>query len=101
MRRIGREPAVEAAEESGRRRDVGIARPEPPHLVLAEDVVAGEELVGALAGEDDLEPGVAHRAGEVEERRWSGSQQRLLGELDHAREEVGDRARSRRRSAGS
>ena len=97
MRRIGREPAVDAAEESRTDSRFGVARPEPPDLVLPEDVVAGEELVRSLPGEDDLQPRRAHRAGEVEERRGRRAQERLLRELDHAWEHVGDRPRGHAR----
>ena len=51
-----------ARRAAGAARRLRVARPEPAHLVLAEDVVAGEQLVGALAGQHDLEARVADRA---------------------------------------
>ena len=59
----------------GRRR---IGGPEPPHLVLLEDAVPGEQLVGAFAGEDDLHPLVVHQPREEEQRGRCGAQQRRL-----------------------
>src|SRR6266550_682072 len=54
-------------------------------------VEAAEELVGRLPGEDDLEARLLHGAREAEQRRGGGAQQRLLGQLDRAREDLGDR----------
>src|SRR5688572_28358620 len=51
---------VQPGEQERAQRRLRLARPEVPHLVLAEDVVAGEELVRALAGRDHLEPGLPY-----------------------------------------
>ena len=63
------------------------------HGVLAEDVVAGEELVGALARQHDLEARVLDRLREPQQRRERRPQRRLLGQLDRARQQLGDVAR--------
>ena len=91
LRRVGREPAVQAAKEQRTQARRGIACPKPSHLVLLEDVVAAEQLVSPFAGQHDLESGIVHRGGEVEKGNRSRSQQRLLGELDDPREGGGDR----------
>ena len=49
-----------AAKSNGRNRDSGSPRPEATHLVLAEDVVAGKQLIGSFAREHDLEARIAH-----------------------------------------
>ena len=90
-RGVGREPAVQPAEEQRAQLGRRVARPEAPHLVLAEDVVAGEELVRRLAREHDLEPCFLHRARKTKQRGGRRSQHRLLGQLDSTRERLRDR----------
>ena len=58
--------------------------------------VAAEELVGALARRDHLQPGVLHGAGEAQERGRRGAEGRLLGHLHRQREQLGDLARADR-----
>ena len=75
-----RDRAARAAAAAAR--TAGCARPEPPHLGLAEQVVAGEHLVGALAGQHDLDAGVAHQlatAGTAAPARCAGSAARCGG----------------------
>ena len=85
--RLGEALAVEADEERARALEVladegvqpgqqeraqlgvGLAGPEVAHRVLAEEVVAAEELVRALAGRDHLEARVLDGAREAQERR--------------------------------
>ena len=57
---------------------------------LAEDVVAGQHLVGALARQDHLEAVVPYQAGQEEHRRRGGPHQRGLGVPDHLREHLAD-----------
>ncbi len=87
-----RDRAARAA--AGASVDAGCARPEAAHLGLAEQVVAGEHLVGALAGQHDLDAGVAHQLRQQEQRRRRGAQDRPLGV---ARSRPGRRARCRAR----
>ena len=92
--RVGREPAVQPREQERAQLRLRVAGPEAADLVLAKDVVAAEELVGALAGEHDLEPRVLNRARQLEQRRRGRPQERLLCELDHAREDGRDIGRA-------
>ena len=84
------EELVQPREEQRPDLGVGHLRPEPANLVLAVDVVAAEELVRALARDDDLEACLADGGGQPQQRRQRGAQRRLLGELDRAREQLGD-----------
>ncbi len=68
----------------------GWRRPEPPDLPLAEQVVAGEQLVGALSREDDLDARVADQPRQQEQRRRRGAQERSLGVRDDLRERLRD-----------
>ena len=88
---------VQAGKEQRAQLRVGLAGPEVADRVLAEEVVAAEELVRALAGRDHLQPGVLHGPGEAQERRRRGAEGRLLGQLDRLREQLGDVACADRR----
>ncbi len=81
---------VQPGEEKRAELGLRLARPEVAHRVLAEEVVAAEELVRAFAGGYDLQPGVLDRAREAQERRGRGPERRLLRQLDRLRQELGD-----------
>ncbi len=77
-------------KRSGRRSELRIARAEAAKLRLLEDVVAAEHLVGALAGQDDLEALVAHQPGEDVQRRRRGPKHRPLRVPDDVGEDRAD-----------
>ena len=52
--RVGGQELVEPLEQQRPQNRRRLAGPEPAQLVLAEDVVAGEQLVRALSREDDV-----------------------------------------------
>jgi hypothetical protein len=66
--------------------------PEPADLRFTEQIVAGEHLVGALAGQHDLDAGIADEPRQQEHRRRRGAQDRPFGMEDglgkHARDVV-------------
>src|SRR5206468_12282343 len=70
---------VEPAKEGRSAGRLRLTRPELPHARLAEEVVAPEDLVGALAGQHDLRAmPVDEAAGRVQGCR-SRAHQHLLG----------------------
>ena len=75
---------------AGRDLGVGLPGPEAADLRLAEDVVAGQQLVGALAREDHLEAVVPHEARQEEHRRRGRPHQGGLGVPDHLGEHLSD-----------
>ena len=76
------EVRVETLEQSRPALGAGLTRPEAAHLRFAEEVVARELLVGAFAGEHDLDAGLVHQFRQQEERRGRCSKQRTLGVRD-------------------
>ncbi len=70
---------IEPVEQQRPPRRVRLACPEAADLRLAEQVVAGEHLVGALAGQHDLDAGVLDQLRQQEQRRRRGAQDRPLG----------------------
>ena len=59
-------------------------------LAFAEQVVAGEHLVGALARQHDLDAGLTDQPRQQEQRCRRRPQQRALGVEDDVGERVGD-----------
>ena len=82
------EERMHACEQRRPHRRLGIARPEAPHSCLFEDVVAGEELIRSLTGEDDLVAALLDRPREGEHRRRRRPKQGLLGKLHSTAEPV-------------
>ena len=80
---------MHAGEQRRPHRRARVARPESPHLGLLEDVVAGEELICSLSGQDDLVAAVPDGPREGEHRRRRRPEQGLLGELHGPAEPVG------------
>jgi hypothetical protein len=64
--------------------------PEPSHLRLPEEIVAGEHLVGSFSGEHHLDPAFPDESRKEEHRHRSGSEQRSLRVLDHLGKAFGD-----------
>ena len=83
-------PGVDAVEQRGPAGGLGLLGPEAADPGLAEEVVAGEELVRSLAGENHLEAILAHEAGQQEHRRRGRPHQRGLRVPDHLREHRAD-----------
>ena len=90
VRARSRHPRVDALEQGGARLGIGLLGPEAADLRLAEDVVAGQQLVGALAREDHLEAVVPHQTRQEEHRRRGRPHQGGLGVPDHLREHRSD-----------
>ena len=85
-----RQVGIEPLEQPRPPRRLGLAGPEAADLGLAEQVVAGEHLVGAFAGQHDLDAGVVHQLREQEQRRRRGAQDRPLGVGDDVGEDARD-----------
>jgi hypothetical protein len=66
-----------------------LARAEAAYAGFLEKVVAGKNLVGAFARQDNLQPRFAHQPGQPVERRGRGAQDRLLGMAHDVREDGG------------
>jgi hypothetical protein len=88
-RRRARQVRIKAPEQQRSQAAVRAARPESAHPVLPEQVVAGEELVRAFAGQHDAIAALAHEPRQHIKRRRGRSQQWRLGVPDHVRKHAG------------
>ena len=77
---------IDPSEQRAPRRALGSAQGEQSDRDLFEEIVAEEELIGALAGEHDLDVMLAGETREQEHGHRSGAHERRLCVTDDGRE---------------